>query len=194
MVAALVAVCCVAFVPAETLGPASRTQTPVTIIKAEYGLLDHPGRFCDVTAALQAVIEDARPRIVVTNDEMGADLAPGEVKTLRIVYDAGDGRKTATVVQHGTLRLHAERSAVHIVGAEYGLLDMPGKVVGVTKRVRETVLDERPRIVATKDELGGVDPAPNVLKQLRVAFEEEGRSRSAVIGENRTLYFPAVKP
>jgi hypothetical protein len=72
---------------------------------AEYGVLDQPGKFRDVTKRVAAAVQGGSLEVVANNDEMGGDPAYMVVKALRVTYKIGDEEHTATVNENETLTI-----------------------------------------------------------------------------------------
>lgn len=91
--------------------------------------------------------------------------------------------KTAEPVTHHLPKLE-------IRSATYGAFSL-GKsgMVDVTDKVAPLVKDGRLRVKAGNDLRG--DPAPNVIKEMRVAYECGGKTNLATVAENKTLDLPA---
>ncbi len=77
-----------------------------------------------------------------------------------------------------------------IESAVYGVLvhETPG-CADITERVKTALRDGAKEIPATNDFAGG-DPAPNVVKELRVEFTVNGERRSLTVSENERLRLP----
>lgn len=83
----------------------------------------------------------------------------------------------------------ASKHTLEIVKAVYGVLsaELPD-VVDVTRQVAALVRDNRLALTATNALAG--DPAPNVVKQLRVDYTYGGAAHTAVVEENQSLSIP----
>lgn len=165
----------------------------VDVISAVYGDPNDPLLCCNVTATVQAVLQDPYPRIVVTNEEMGSDPAPDERKQFRLYYYEGNKAKELTAQEGDTVRFKVNRSAIRIRRAEFGVLDQSLKTVIVTDMVENILFDKRYRFVATPYELGVGDPAPCVVKKLMVTYSIGGQQFSNAVGEYKTFFFDPAR-
>ncbi len=77
-----------------------------------------------------------------------------------------------------------------IVKAGYGAGD---KTADVTEKVRAAANGSSLSIVAD-NRLAGSDPAPNVVKELRVEYSLEGRTQTATVKEGETLQIGETRP
>ncbi|HEY0865749.1 MAG TPA: glycosyl hydrolase, partial [Fimbriimonas sp.] len=89
------------------------------IVKAEYGVLDQPGKSVDVTDRVQAAVEGGGVEISASNAEMGGDPAFNIVKALRVAYIVGGKTFTRTVPENalfsaGTLTTSQESKEIDL--------------------------------------------------------------------------------
>lgn len=114
----------------------------------------------------------------ITNDTMGCDPVPGVSKSLRVAWTRGGVPQPELVVpEGGLLRLRFLR----VVAATYG--DGTARR-DVADRVR-TAGFGCVRFAVTNDAMGG-DPAPGIVKTLRVAYEVDGGAHSVEVREGDT--------
>ncbi len=79
------------------------------------------GAEADVTACLAAAVKDGRVSLVVGNETLGGDPAPGVVKRLRLVYRLGGQEATRDLAEGATLELAAPAGQrLEILKASYG--------------------------------------------------------------------------
>lgn len=79
-------------------------------------------------------------------------------------------------------------STLQIRRAIYGVLNDPSKTVDVTERLRSMVQEGR-LIVEASNRLAG-DPAPFIVKQLRVDYTINGEERTVIVREGEVLQIP----
>lgn len=75
----------------------SKAPKPVKIVKAEYGILDDKAKTREVTRAVAASMQGYRVEVWATNEALGGDPAPGEVKSLRLIYEDRGKQVTVTL-------------------------------------------------------------------------------------------------
>ena len=85
--------------------PASAALAELVIHSAKYGA---QGKTLDVTRLLNSRISAGRLRVLVCNDNLGADPIRGVVKELRVDYSYGSQRHQITVPERETLSLPQE--------------------------------------------------------------------------------------
>lgn len=81
---------------------APNAAEPLDIHEAKYGSADHS---VDVTTLLRDALRDGHLTLDVTNDTMGGDPVPKQVKRLRVTYTQGLEKHEMEVSENGTLRL-----------------------------------------------------------------------------------------
>ncbi len=166
------------------------------ILRAVYGVFRSglPGAV-DVTAQLSAMIKNNRLAVRASNDIAG-DPAYGVVKTLAVRYRV-DGRLREARVREGEMLVlprPGEKGRLVIERALYG--DLPENpwvkakpmTVDVTRQLRHMVRDNRLKVVASNAIAG--DPAPNIVKELRVEYALDGHRYTKTVRENATLVLP----
>jgi hypothetical protein len=80
----------------------SATGPLLEIVKAEYGQLDVPGKFIDVTDTVKQLAKPRRLRTYAYNQIFNSDPSPGVVKALRVSYRVGS-RLESKVVRESEL-------------------------------------------------------------------------------------------
>lgn len=76
------------------------------IIAAHYGPKDEPMTGRDVTSLVQQVAQRNSLEILVSNETLGGDPAPGQGKRLAVTYGTKGGGSDVVIVREGaTLRL-----------------------------------------------------------------------------------------
>ncbi|MBS1832424.1 MAG: DUF3395 domain-containing protein [Acidobacteria bacterium] len=172
------------------------------IIAAYYGT---PDRFADVTARVQSMQGPNSPggvTIPVASGTFGAPL--GGPRLLRVYYRLngrfhhGEWRDgdTVTIGTPGTASA-AGTSAngsgeLRILAATYG---QGRRIIDVTSLLQGKVTGNRVDLQITNQAMGGSDPAPATVKELRVAYEYQGRRMETRVDENAFLRLPdAVVP
>lgn len=94
-----------ATVKAETKAAAKAKAKDLKIVKAEYGALDQPGKFVDVTKRVREAISEGNLRISASNADMGGDPAYLVVKNLRVTYVYDGVQKTVTLGENQLLAI-----------------------------------------------------------------------------------------
>ncbi len=182
---------------AEAVQAGPRPTHKLEITGATYGVLSQEIPDCvDVTAQVRALVKDGSLTVAATNSLAG-DPAQNVVKQMRVdyTYNGAPGRK---IVGEGeTLRLPetpaAQPGVLEIRSALYGVLPPDGPppqklTVDVTQVLAALVKDGALSVVAGNALAG--DPAPMIVKQLRVEYTVDGKPRSRTVGENQTLELP----
>jgi len=82
----------------------------------------------------------------------------------------------------------SEPARIEILSARYGLLDDPARTMDVTGYVAQQVA-QGARAVRVWSTLGG-DPAPGIVKTLRVVFRAEGEERTVEGSDGSDVRFP----
>ncbi len=177
------------------------------IIRADYG---HNSRRTDVTDIVVDLISrgGVNGRVVVNNQTMGGDPAPGRDKALRIFarnrrqeereFDYNEGGyidvRTFNVRQpdwddrpdnYGG-RSQEDWNGLRIIRAYYGV---QGRTVNVTEMLRSRVRDGALTLVVTNSALGG-DPAIGADKVLIVIYRYQGKETATAVLEGNTLTLP----
>jgi hypothetical protein len=177
--------------PQVAVAPSLDAETGIRILRADYGATNHKTKRLDVTEKLAAMITDEGLQLHVAAAEF-TDPAPGAPKSLRVTYVNRGRLETVTVPENKDLAIgrmavpKAQRSdtlkgmsagPLHIMSADYGVLDDPLRSVDLTDRVASLVT-------------GGLlsmglvelysETAPGVLKNLRVLYVYQGRIGIAI--------------
>ncbi|MGB8986847.1 MAG: hypothetical protein WCC37_09615 [Candidatus Sulfotelmatobacter sp.] len=140
------------------------------IVRADYG---SGNRRIDVTQRLRELAR-SNASFRMGNDTFGADPAPGRVKTLRIIARGPGGNSRTFAYREGSVVDGSQFSGwgggkwgntgqYQILGAWYGTAK---RNVDVTQRLRD--LARRNTFFQMGNATFGVDPAPGVLKTLRI--------------------------
>jgi hypothetical protein len=155
------------------------------ILKATYGV---SLAWLDVTAKVKSLVSAGTRQIAAGNDLVGDDPASGVVKRLRVEFVL-DGRQQAVEANEGqTLELPAGSEVVkalygHLPGSDPHWLDVTAKV--------KSLVAGGMRQISAGNHLAADDPAPNLVKQLRVTFRLNGRLWTAEAPEGEMLDVPA---
>ena len=163
---------------------AASKAVDLRIRKAVYGAFPV---YADVTASVKSLVADGERHISADNDLAGDDPANGIVKQLRVEF-VSDGRHQNAETNEGkAIDLPA---GSEVVKALYGY--WPGFVYSprdVTAAVSALVAGGT-RSIKADSGLTGDDPAPNVVKQLRVDYRLNGRRQTLEVTEDKTLTLP----
>lgn len=169
------------------------------LIRADYGAGN--GR-TDVTARIQSLIQNGMLDIRVTNDRLGGDPAPHQVKTLQIYVRDSRGRNRTLKFREGdSVRLSFTAvgppvqggpgmgyGALRIERAQYGV---QGRSRDVTSRLRMMIDDNRLRLRVTNETMGG-DPAEDRKKSLTVWYSYNRQQGQVTVPEGDTLDLPGA--
>ena len=163
---------------------ASQNQTvnlpgAVTVLQASYGASYN---LQDVTSLLAALITDGKLSLKVTNDAFQPDPAPTTGNVLSVSYMIDGIRFDKRLRQNDVLEIPGALVVNHAIYSEMQL-DSP---MDVTQKVSSLVNDGTLAISATNDAMGS-DPAPNVIKGLRVDYTFNGLAASELVRERETL-------
>ena len=84
-----------------------KDSTPVTVVKAEYGVFVEPRQVVDTLAAVRALVGGGSRALMASNHLAGQggfpfDPAPGRHKELHLTYRLGDGPERSAIVQEGS--------------------------------------------------------------------------------------------
>ena len=151
----------------------------LVITSAVYGDLAND-KTIDVLKKVTAGVKDNNLNLKV-NKETFTDPAPGAAKKLKVGYTL-DGLYYTKTVDDGDECDISTR--LFISKAFYG--DLAGKKGDdVTDQVKKLVRKNSLSVKADNDTFG--DPAPNVVKKLRVVYTFDGLRKSKIVGENDTL-------
>ena len=114
----------------------------------------------------------------------------GGGSTFVVFRKPGTGEHLVSVERRGPSVIEREPDELVITKAVYGAFSSEGDGwADLTERVKARVRRGERSVPATNQFAGG-DPAPNVVKQLRVDVSADGAKRSIVVGENQTLAVP----
>lgn len=181
---------------ASVYQPMRHTAPKVEIRKAVYGVftVEPPGAV-DVTRQLQALVRDGTLTVRADNSIAG-DPAVDIVKQLRVEYTANGKQLTKAIGEGETLRLPEageQPGTLEIRRAVYGLPGFstepsPEPTVDVTAKLAAMVGPNGLSVVADNTLAG--DPAPEIVKQMRVDYLLDGKPYSRTVAENETLEIP----
>lgn len=181
--------------PALATAPASPVR--LEIRKAVYGLLTGSMTDAvDVTEHLRKMVRDNKLSVRASN-RIAGDPAPNVVKQLFVRYRVGEKVFTKIVDENQVLTIPARGEgpgALEILLAVYGILpDNPAdalkpRVVDVTEILRQRVKNNTLTVKASNSLAG--DPAPLIVKQMRVDYLLGGQPYSITVRENQTLTLP----
>jgi hypothetical protein len=163
----------------------------LVILRAEYGAFGEVAETdcIDVTDVVRRSVEQGNRRIRAGNDLAG-DPASMVEKELKIDYRLDGAAKSVTVAENKTVEVP---EGAEIVRAVYGLLgDAPPpqpQVVDVTAQLAGKV-SAGMLAVQVDNALSGKDPAPNIVKEVRVAYSYNGQRKQVRVGENQVLTLP----
>ncbi len=165
--------------------------------KAVYGVLavEQPD-VADVTAVLARLLRNGTLTVKADNTLAG-DPAPNVVKQLQVDYTLDGQSLSKTIEENQTLKLPEDgRSgrALTIRRARYGIIPLEApeppqeRWRDVTDKLAGMVHDGALSVVAGNALAG--DPAPMVVKELRVDYVLNGKSATRTIRENQVLDIP----
>ncbi len=166
-------------------------QGDLEIIQARYGA---KWLSWDVTRRLNRYIRGNQLQVVVNNQNMGGDPAPGSTKRLTVTYSYRGYRSTVEVPEYQLLVLpaggnrpgpgHGRR--LEILDADYGYGNRWRDVTGI---LQDRVYRGRLELSVDNRSLGG-DPAPGRDKELRVVYRVNGSRRQITAYEGEYLVLP----
>lgn len=172
--------------------PAGTGTGTLDIIAAYYGT---PDRFADVTARVQSMQGQTAPgsvTIPVAPGTFGAP--PGGPRVLRVYFQFngrfqhGEWRDGDTVTIGTRPAINSSNDAgLRILAATYG---QGRRTIDVTGLLQGKVTGNRIDLQITNQSMGGTDPAPATVKELRVAYEYQGRRMETRVDENAFLRLP----
>jgi hypothetical protein len=151
----------------------------LVITSAVYGDLDND-KTADVLKKVAAAVKDNNLNITVDKETLG-DPAPGAAKKLKVGYTL-DGLYYSKTINDGEVCDISTRLFIH--KALYGDLTN-NKADDVTDQLRALVSKNTLSVKADNETFG--DPAPNVVKKLRVDYTFDGVKKSKSVAENGTL-------
>jgi hypothetical protein len=156
------------------------------VLSALYGVMTD----VDVTDAIRNWLKSGEPSLTATVAlDGGADPAPNIVKRLKIDYTVNGNPESTTVGEFYPVALpdaSAGTPNVVIVKAMFGV---PGPLADVTSEANTLVQGGDSSIRASNDLNNGVDPAPNVRKNLKITYSVDGVTHSRTVLEGTTLTF-----
>ena len=168
------------------------------IVSAVYGAFTvEESGFVDVTEHLRKLVREYKLTVVASNSIAG-DPANQVVKQMRVDYTIGGRNLTRTVDENRTLTIpegdDPTEGPLLIRRALYGILpedpdaEPPTQTVDVTEVLRDQVEDGSLLIRADNSMAG--DPAPLIVKQLRVQYALDGQTYHKTVAENAILALP----
>jgi hypothetical protein len=179
---------------AQILGPGFQ------IVKAEYGA---DSRWTDLTSRLRSLVRGNGVEFRVDPETLG-DPLPGVQKTLRVRYVFRGQTRTENFVDMASVRLGDPGRAGSVGGSIFGGNSRPGRGAleivkaeygegtrwrDVTTLVSQQVNGNAVRMDVTNSTMGG-DPAPAVVKSLRVDYSYQDQRRTVTVSENAQLILP----
>jgi hypothetical protein len=151
----------------------------LTVLEASYG---DSHKVQDVTSVLAALITDGKISLKVTNDAFQPNSAAATGNILRVSYLIDGTRVHKQINQNDVLELPGPLVITNAIYSEMQL-DSP---LDVTQKVSSLVNSGTLTINATNSTMGS-DPAPNIIKGLRVDYTFEGVAASKLVRERETL-------
>ena len=118
-------------------------QGNITILRASYETADgSAGK--DVTSLVAGMLKDNALSVAVSNETLGGDPAPKQVKRLRVTYSV-DGKNDETTADEGaTLTLPATRSSLPYLRKEFTVGKTVAKRASTPPRSASTTSPQRP--------------------------------------------------
>jgi hypothetical protein len=181
-----------AFLLASALGFAQYGGPRYTIVRADYG---SGNTFRDVTSLVSSMIHNNQLNFQVTNDGLGGDPAPGQVKTLRLQVRGERGDvQTMTFRENDIVSLVIANGGgsgwqgggdrgLRITQAQYG---SGNRMRDVTGLLNSQIQNGHIGMRVGNDTLGG-DPAPGSTKSLIVSYVSGGRPGQITLAEGDYL-------
>ncbi|WP_031499643.1 hypothetical protein [Bryobacter aggregatus] len=160
----------------------------LAITRAEYGA---GNRWADVTNLVSRSMQGGGVRMNVTNETMGGDPAPANLKSLRVEYRYEGQQRNLTVPEGGQLVLpegsgNQDESGLRILDASYGV---QGRKKNVTNQLNSALRNDRLNMRVSNANLGG-DPYPGPDKELYVRYSYRGREYESYTQEGMLLNLP----
>src|SRR6266852_485890 len=151
----------------------------------------------DVTSRLQSMTQNGSLHFRVTNDILGGDPAPGQVKELRIHVREQSGEVRDYLFQEGdTVNLaldgggwYSNRNAygdLRIIRARYGAGE---RWMDVTRALQNLVSNNRLNVKVNDKNMGG-NPAEDQRKGLEIEWEYQGRHQESRLREGVYINIP----
>jgi Protein of unknown function (DUF3011) len=174
-------------------GDANSYGGDLRITRAVYGA---GNRLSDVTNRLNSQIRGNQLSLQVTNDTMGGDPSPNQIKTLTVQYTYNGSFAQSIVSEGNYLSLPMGGSygrdssyndgSLQITRARYGA---GNRMADVTARLNSQIRGGQLSIRVTNDTMGG-DPSPNLSKTLMVQYVYNGGQGQVEVNEGGTLNLP----
>ena len=150
-----------------------------TLLQATYGA---SWNVQDVTGLVAAMVTSGKLSLTVTNDAFQSDPAPTVGNILTVSYLVDGVRLDKRLNQNDVLELPGPLVMTNAIYSEMQL-DSP---IDVTQKVSTLVNGGTITIDANNTTMGS-DPAPNVIKGLRVDYTFDGIATSKLVRERETL-------
>ncbi|MBI2689210.1 MAG: hypothetical protein HYX27_23140 [Acidobacteria bacterium] len=175
----------------DTLLLPTNNDAPVSNLRIIRALYTSRRGSVDVSNALSRQISNDGLELTVNSASLGADPAPGVIKTLAVVYELNGLRQSVNVKDGEVLRINraAPVPTLRIIRASYGSGRRANADVtaAVTNRVSNNTLE----LPVNGDTLG-IDPAIGSTKTLTVEYELDGQRQVATARDTETLFLPPV--
>lgn len=177
----------------EVLWPATTTPPKILVHKATWGPTTAALHTRDVTRQVQRRLDAGARSFVVAELVEEGDPAPNVLKTLRVEYLAGDRVLTASATDPQRIsfggtpgdRLTVRRALWGPAGED---LDLEKRTKDVTAQVQRLV-DAGTMAFVVAELASEGDPAPNVVKTLRLQYEVGGRVLAATATDPEQVAF-----
>jgi hypothetical protein len=177
-----------------TEGETLKLPAGAKVLEARYGALPSPNppdrNRRDVTAKVQALLDQGTLRIMAGYELGAGDPAPNTPKQLRVEFRHDGGTQTVEASEGHTLDLP---SGAKVTKAVYGDLHpgttSPTRSVDLTRKLAALVKHDE-LSVQIDNQFAGGDPAYMAPKELRLEYSLDGVPHSATIQENDTLTLP----
>ncbi len=182
--------------PLGQLAPREVPPPAIEVQRATYGPPGDAARTIDVAAQVRALLAGGQRSFQVARLAEGRDPAYGVVKTARIECLIGGRPAVLSGTDPETIVFGLAPLPVTVERASYGPPGDAKRTIDVTERVRHIAAGGRRRF-AVVEMAAGFDPAPMVVKTLRVDYTlgAERHSQSASDGETFRFRVPgAVGP
>jgi hypothetical protein len=156
------------------------------IVSATYGV---GGSYRNVEGILRRMASNNGLTILVNNETMGGDPAPGREKELIVTYEYRWRRDQARVREGDTLNLGRAggwgegHGNLRILSATYGVSGSYRNVEGILRRM---AFNDGLTILVNNETMGG-DPVPGREKELIVRYELGGDQNETRVREGDTL-------
>ena len=176
--------------------PADLPAQPVKLVisSARYAAANGTGSYVDDTGKLSSLAASGPFSLVVNNANLGPDPASGLAKQLTVVYTVNGATGTVNIPENGTLNYPVDLATpvpAIVTSAAYEAFDGNASV-DVTAKLAAMVQNGVYTVTVNNASLnGGVDPALNQHKRLRVIYSVNGVSSVKYVYENNTFSFPA---